>query len=398
MHKMEKPSFKATQNVHIDTQLAHCGLNPRANFGFVNPPVVHASTVVFDSVETMQNRSAPYSYGRRGTPTTDALTQALCTLENAAGVALAPSGLAAISLALLSVTKAGAHILVADSVYDPTRYVCDHFLKRFDVAVTYYDPLIGDNIVGLCRDNTVAIFTESPGSRTFEVQDIPAICAVARPRDIAVIMDNTWATPLHCKPLALGVDLSIQAGTKYIGGHSDIMLGTIAANEIYWPALSDLCGNTGMTAGPDDVYLALRGLRTMGVRLERHHKNTMAVINWLRTHDKVHRILYPALAEDPGHTIWRRDFTGATGLFGVELVPARQSSVHAFLDSLRYFGLGFSWGGFESLIMPCDKTPRTVRPHDDTYPLLRLHVGLEDPRDLIDDLAQGLARVEVVGP
>ncbi len=381
----------------VDTLLVHSGVEPIANQGFVNPPVIHASTVLFDSVETMLNKTAPYTYGRRGTPTTQALCAPLAALENAAGVALTPSGLAAISMALLCVARAQTHILVSDSVYGPTRYVCDTFLTRLGIETEYYDPLAGAAIDDLCRTNTVAIFAESPGSQTFEVQDIPAIAKVARARDIPLVMDNTWASPLYCRPLALGVDLSVQAGTKYIGGHSDVMLGYVAANEKWWPALHDTCTNMGIHAAPDDVYLALRGLRTMGVRLERHQRNALAVIDWLQEHPLVHRILYPALAADAGHEIWRRDFSGASGLFGVELVPATKRSVHRCLDSLRLFGLGYSWGGYESLVIPCyTQSYRSVRFHDDTYPLLRLHVGLEDPRDLIADLEQGLDKIETV--
>lgn len=375
-----------------DTLLVQAGRHPHENHGFVNPPVIHASTVLFPDVETMLSGKQTYVYGRRGTPTSAGLEEAVSALEGAAGTALTPSGLAAISLALQSCLSAGDHLLVADTVYGPNRRFCDAVLARFGVEVSYYDPLDLDALKAAFKPNTRAIFTEAPGSLTFEMQDIPATAAIAREHDAIVLMDNTWATPLYFKPIEHGVDLSIQAGTKYIVGHSDVMIGTVAASERAYGALKQCHGDLGLHVGPDDVYLALRGLRTMGVRLERHMKNALEVAGWLSDRDDVTRVLYPALPDAPGHDIWKRDFTGASGLFSFELKPCPDEAVHAFLDALQYFGLGYSWGGFESLATWARPKPlRTATSWDAAGPLIRIHVGLEDPADLIADLEQALA-------
>lgn len=368
------------------------GRDPAANHGFVNPPVIHASTVCFESTEVMHSGSAPYHYGRRGTPTTDALTSALTDLEGAAGTVLTPSGLAACSLALLAAVKTGDHILITDSVYQPTRHFSSTVLEPMGIEVEYYDPLIGSDIASLFKDNTTVVFTEAPGSQTFEMQDIPAIAKVAHEKGALVILDNTWGTPLHFKSFEKGVDITIQAGTKYIVGHSDVMLGTVSANEKAWPRLIEVHGAMGYHVGPNDVYLALRGLRTMGVRLAQHQKSALEIAKWLETRPEVERVLYPALESDPGHALWKRDFTGACGLFGVILKDASKAQACALLDSLELFGLGYSWGGFESLALYANpSTSRTATEWNESGALIRLHIGLENVNDLKADLENGLA-------
>ncbi|HVV91912.1 MAG TPA: cystathionine beta-lyase [Hyphomicrobiales bacterium] len=374
-----------------NTRLVSAGRDPADYHGFVNPPVYHASTVVYPTADDFFAHRGRYQYGRRGTPTSEGLTDAVAEIEGGAGAVLAPSGLAAITTALLSVVGAGDHLLVADSVYGPTRAFCSGVLKRLGVETTYYDPTIGDGIAALMRDNTRAVFTESPGSLTFEVQDIPAIAAVAHARGACVLMDNTWATPLYFRAHDHGVDLSIQAGTKFLSGHSDVMIGTISANAEWWPRLIETHGLIGQHVGPDDVYLALRGFRTLGVRLERHQESGLRVARFLSEHPDVARVLHPALPGAPGHDLWRRDFTGACGLFAVELKPRSDAAIRAFLDALRLFAMGYSWGGFESLCIATDPRPiRTATTWQADGPMLRLHIGLEDVDDLIADLAGAL--------
>ncbi|MBB4301480.1 cystathionine beta-lyase [Rhodobium orientis] len=387
------PDRKTTHARRPATVLAHSGRNHGENRYFVNPPVIHASTVLYDSVEAMQVRTQPYTYGRQGTPTSEALETALNDLEGAAGTCLAPSGLAAISVALLSMLGAGDHLLMIDTVYAPTRNVCETVLKRMGVETTYFDPAIGSGIADLIRDNTRLIFLEAPGSLTFEMVDIPAFVDVAKARGIRTAIDNTWATPLFYRPLENGIDLSIQAGTKYIVGHSDVMLGTVSANEATFPDLKATHRALGQHVGPDDVYLALRGLRTMAVRLERHMESALKVARWLQGRPEVVTVRHPGLETDPGHAIWKRDFSGACGLFAFELQPSvPATAVAAFLDTLELFGLGYSWGGFESLAILAKPGPnRTATRYDDTNPLIRVHIGLEDPQDLIEDLETGFA-------
>ncbi|HYJ44872.1 MAG TPA: cystathionine beta-lyase [Xanthobacteraceae bacterium] len=376
------------------TRLVVGGRDPAANHGFVNPPVHHVSTVLYPTAEDFLARRARYLYGRRGTPTSEALEDALRALEGpeCAGVALLPSGLAAISTALLAVLNAGDHLLVTDSVYQPTRKFCDGILKRYGVATTYYDPLIGGGIDALIQPNTRAVFVEAPGSLSFEIQDIPAIAAAAHAKGAAVLMDNTWATPLYFRAFDKGVDLSIQAATKYIGGHSDVMLGTVSANAATWARLADTVHALGLCVGPDDVYLGLRGLRTMGVRLAQHHQAGLKVARWLRERPEIAFVLHPALDSCPGHVLWRRDFSGASGLFSVVFKPVAQTAVNAFLDELSLFGIGASWGGFESLAIPFDCAPiRTATKWAPGGPTVRIHIGLEDIDDLIGDLERGFA-------
>ena len=382
------PAFKPA------TRLVLGGRDPVANHGFVNPPVHHVSTVLYPTAEDFLARRARYLYGRRGTPTSEALEDALRALEgpDCAGVALLPSGLAAISTALLAVLKAGDHLLVTDSVYQPTRKFCDGMLKRYGVTATYYDPLIGGGIAALIQPNTRAVFVEAPGSLSFEIQDVPAIAAAAHAKGAVVLMDNTWATSLYFRAFEKGVDLSIQAATKYIGGHSDVMLGTVSANKATWERLADTVHALGLCVGPDDVYLGLRGLRTMGVRLAQHHQAGMKVARWLAERPEIACVLHPALESCPGHALWRRDFSGASGLFSIVFKPVAQTAVNAFLNELTLFGIGASWGGFESLAIPFDCAPiRTATKWAPGGPTVRIHIGLEEIDDLIDDLERGFA-------
>jgi len=378
----------------------HAGRDPDEHFGFVNPPVYHASTVLYPTAEDQVAHRSRYQYGRRGTPTTEALQQALAAIEGdaCAGVALLPSGLSAVSTALMAVAGASDHILVTDSVYRPTRTFCDSVFKRMGVETTYYDPLIGREIAKLFKPNTRAVFTEAPGSQSFEMQDIPAIAAVAHEKGAYVLMDNTWATPLYFRSLEHGVDLSIQAGTKYIGGHSDIMFGCVSAHAETWANLKDVAGTLGLCVGPDDVYLALRGLRTLGVRLERHNKSALQIASWLEKRPEVKRVMHPGLASDHGHAIWMRDFTGASGLFSVVVNPCSEAAVYAFMNALTLFGIGYSWGGFESLVIQFNCTEyRTATRWAPGGPTLRFHIGLEDSGDLIADLDRGFAAMKKAG-
>ena len=376
------------------TQVVTGGRDPASYHGFVNPPVYHASTVLYPSAEDYVAHRAHYQYGRRGTPTTEALQFALQELEGrqCAHVALLPSGLAAISAALLSVVHAGDHVLVTDSAYGPTRTFCDQILTRLGVAISYYDPLAGAAIAELMRPDTRAVYLESPGSLSFEMQDVGAIAAAAHAKGALVLMDNTWASPIYFRPLEHGVDLSIQAGTKYIGGHSDVMLGTVSANDTAAANLKNTVRFSGLCVGPDDVYLGLRGLRTLAVRLDRHFQSGLAVARWLEQRPEVLRLLHPAMASHPGHALWKRDFAGASGLFSVVLKPVPQKAVYAFLDELRLFGIGASWGGYESLAIPFDCTPiRTATRWAPGGPGVRFHIGLEAVEDLLADLEGGFA-------
>ncbi len=377
-----------------ETKLVTAGRDTKAQKGFVNPPVVHGSTVLYPTADDLHAHRGEFQYGRHGTPTTKALQEALMALEGrqCAGVGLAPSGLSAISTALLAVLKAGDHLLVCDNTYRPSRNFCNGLLARYGVEITYFDPLIGAGIAALFKPNTRAVLVEAPGSQTFEMPDIPAIAAVAHARDALVIDDNTWATPLYHRSLDQGVDISMQAATKYIGGHSDIMFGTISANARAWPMIAEAIRLLGVCAGPDDVFLALRGLRTLAVRLAQHQRSALEMARWLATRPEVVKVLHPALETDPGHAIWRRDFTGASGLFSIVLKPAPQKAVDALLDAVKLFGMGYSWGGFESLVIPfdCDGY-RTATKWAPGGPTLRLHVGLENVEDLKADLERGFA-------
>lgn len=385
-----------------DTLLTHLGRNPEAQHGAINPPVYHASTILAKDMAEWIARRDPerrfdgktVRYGLHGTPTTFALEELLARIEGGYRAFVVSSGLAAITAPLQALLSAGDHCLMVDSVYGPGRAFCEGTLKRCGVETTYYDPLIGEGIARLIRPNTRVVYCEAPGSLTFEMQDIPAIAAAAHRHGAFVLMDNTWATPYLFRSFEHGVDVSIHAATKYIGGHSDIMLGAVICNEASFMTVREGSAEIGHSAAPDDVFFALRGMRTLSVRLERHQRNALEVAQWLQTRPEVSRVLYPALPEDPGHAIWKRDFLGACGLFGVVLKPAPQEAVHAFIDALDLFGIGASWGGFESLIEPANPARiRTATRWQAEGPLVRIHVGLEDPQDLIADLAQGLGRL-----
>lgn len=374
-----------------NTRLAHIGNDPRDYHGFVNPPVVHASTVLFPDAETMAGHKQKYTYGTRGTPTSDALGAAIDALEGSAGTIAVPSGLAAVVVPMLAFLSAGDHVLIVDSVYFPTRRFADTMLKRMGVEVEYYEPELGADIALRMKATTKVVFTESPGSNTFEMQDIPAIVEAAHAGGAVVMMDNTWATPLFFKPLEHGVDISIHAATKYPAGHSDVLSGTVSANEKCWERLYDTYLTLGVCAGPDDVYQVLRGLRTMGVRLERHQQSALEIAQWLEGRDDVARVLHPALPSHPGHEIWKRDFSGASGIFSIVLNGGGKEQAHAFLDALEIFGLGYSWGGFESLAVHVSLGDRVVAKAPEEGPVIRLQIGLEDVEDLKADIEKGLA-------
>lgn len=383
-----KKRAKNSESWGPDTLLAHAGLDPHAYHGFVNPPLVRASTVLFESVDAMLGRrGARYSYGLSNTPTIEALTDALTRLDNAAGTVLVPSGLAAITVAILAAAKPGTRILLPDNVYFPARRFADETLPGLGIETVYYDPLIGGGIAELL-DGASVLFLEAPGSHSFEMPDMPPMIAAAKAAGITTMIDNTWATPVIFKPLDFGIDIAIYAGTKYQGGHSDVMLGSISANEAAWPALKTLHRNLGLQAGTEEIWLTLRGLRTMGVRLDRHEKSALEVARWLQGRPEVARVLHPALPDDPGHAIWKRDFGRSNGLFAFVL-NGDDSQCKAFLDALELIGLGYSWGGFESLAALGELTHcRTVRPWTEG-PLVRLHVGLEDVADIEADLERG---------
>jgi len=374
-----------------DTLLVHGG---RTATGPVNPPVSRASTILFKDLAaydaTRGDRFGDLRYGVHGTDTLFALEQALTRLEGCHRAIVLPSGLAAVTAALTAVVKAGDHLLMVDTAYGPTRAFCDGLLSRNEVETTYYDPLIGADIAGFIRANTRAIFCESPGSLTFEVQDVPAIAKVAHAHSIPVLLDNTWASPLFFDALAHGVDISIQAATKYLCGHSDVMMGTIATTERWWRPVRDVVADFGFSTSPDDCYLVLRGMRTLGVRMRHQMQSALTVARWLQTQPGVRRVLHPGLPDDPGHALWSRDFTGSSALFGVELAAGSQAALTIFIDTLELFGIGSSWGGYESLALPARLT-RTARPFPLSGMLVRLHIGLEDPDDLIADLAKALS-------
>ena len=377
------------------TRLVEGGRRKEWRGRLVNPPVERASTILFDraaELETHRARLGSYHYGLQGTATHWALSEALTALEpGAAGTALYSSGLAAITTALLAMLKPGDDLLVTDSVYGPTRHFCDSFLKRYGVVTRYYDPLIGAGTEQLISDATRVIVLESPGSMTMEVQDVPAICAVAKERGIVTLIDNTWATPLLFPALAAGVDVSILAATKYVGGHADLLLGTVTATAEHFDRLQRMSWDLGHAVSADDAFLASRGLRTMAVRLKQHEESALEIARWLKEQPRVGRVLHPALPDCPGHDIWKRDFTGSSGLFSFELEDASATERETFVESRELFGIGFSWGGYESLAIPVD--PRRAVSEAPAPNLIRLHVGLEDPADLIADLSRAFKTV-----
>ena len=381
-----------------DTLLIHSGRDPQKHAGLVNTPVFRGSTVLFPDVESYERRDPDnykvMRYGIHGTPTTFALEEAVAQLEGGHAAVAVPSGLAAIAAALAAFAKTGAHILVSDSAYGPTRNFCDRRLKSFGVEIQYYDPLIGAGIEKLIKPSTTAVFCEAPGSLTFEMQDIPAIAAAAHAKNIPLLADNTWGTPLFFPAFERGVDVSIHAATKYIAGHSDAMMGIVTTNEKYWLPVRRAVADYGYCVSPDDCFLALRGLRTISVRMQRQQESAIRIARWLESLPDVARVLYPALESDPGHAVWKRDFRGAASLFGVILKPRSDAGVAAMINALELFGIGSSWGGFESLAIRADvRKIRTATPWNPGGPLLRFHIGLEDPDDLIADLEQGFTRM-----
>ena len=390
-----------SEKVRKETEVLYAGRHPERYGGVVNVPVYHASTVLSSSLSqwaeramARQRREPGIYYGRFGTPTIDCLADAIAQMEGAVGSFLYPSGVAAVSAALLSVLSAGDHLLIVDCVYSPTRHTALNLLKRYGVSVSFVSSTANESIESAFLPNTKAIFIESPGSLTFEMQDIAAICEMAHRKGAVVLADNTWSTPLLCQTLALGVDLSIIAATKYIVGHSDAMLGIVSASERCYEQLRSTTYDLGQTAGPDDCYLGQRGLRTMAVRLKEHQKNAMALVEWFSRQPEITTIRYPAWPEDPGYHLWQRDFSGACGLFSVWIKPVSEEALSALVDHLQFFGIGASWGGYESLVMPFELS--SVRTYaDQAYEGigLRFHAGLENAQDLIDDLSQGFDRM-----
>lgn len=376
------------------TLLVHAGREPFEQHGFVNTPIYRGSTVLYATTDDLLHRRGRYSYGTKGTPTTEALETAWTALTGAAGTVLAPSGLAAVTVSLMSCLKAGDHLLVTDSVYLPTRQFCHGMLKKFGVETTFYDPSIGAGIESLMRPNTRAVFTEAPGSQSLEMQDIPAIAEVAHRYGAVVLMDNTWATPLLFPPHERGVDIAIEAGTKYLSGGSDLLLGLVSANERCFKDLRAAYETFAMCPGPEDVFLGLRGLRTMALRLREHEKQALEMARWLAARPEVARVLHPALESYEGHEIWKRDFKGSSGLFSVILRPCSDKALAAMLDGLSLFGMGYSWGGFESLVIPFNcANYRSATTWEPGGHALRFHIGLEDLGDLKRDLDAGFARL-----
>lgn len=380
------------QSLKPETQLV-AAAKEYAEHGFVNPAVYRASTVLFPTYAALKDEnSQPYTYGREGTPTSRALESAIAMLEQGHKARVCSSGLAAVTVSLLAFLKAGDHLLMTDSAYFPARRFADGMLKRYGVKTTYYDPAIGPAISGMMRPSTRVIYAESPGSQTMEVQDIPALAEAARKAGAVLIVDNTWGAGHYLKPLTLGANVSLQAATKYLVGHSDAMLGCVTTDAGNWDAFAKTFKEMGQFAGPDDMYLALRGIRTLDVRMQRHMNNALEMADWLRGRQEVADVLHPGLPNASGHALWKRDFTGSSGLFSVILKTQSEKAAAAMLDGLKLFGMGYSWGGYESLAIPF--TPhRTAKPWSAKGICLRLHIGLENPQDLKADLAEGFARL-----
>ena len=391
---MAKLSDETRASLRRRSRLVNLGRDAEFSQGFINVPPFRGSTILYPDVATLKSRAQRFTYGTRGTPTTNVLGSAWTDLTGAAGTVLLPSGLAAIVVALMTGLSAGDHMLMADTVYEPTRVFADKTLQRLGVETTYYDPLIGGGVAALMRPNTKVVFTESPGSETFEVQDVPAIADVAHAHGACVILDNTWATPLFFSPHAHGVDMAVEAGTKYLSGHADLLLGLVSANERWFARLHYCAGTMAIPASPEDVFLALRGLRTMELRLKEAERQGLALARWLCERPEVLRVIHPALPDHPGHSLWKRDFSGSSGVFSIVLKPAPEAAVAAFLDGLELFGLGYSWGGYESLAIPFDCTKhRTATRFAPGGPTVRFTVGLEDIEDLKEDLDRGFARL-----
>jgi cysteine-S-conjugate beta-lyase len=391
---MTKLTDETRASLKRRSRLVHLGRDGEQSQGFINVPPFRGSTVLYPDVATLTSRAQRYTYGTHGTPTTDALCAAWTDIAGAAGTALVPSGLAAIMVALMTALGAGDNLLITDSAYAPARGFANTILKRMGIETTYYDPQVGAGIEALMRPNTRAVLTESPGSQSLEIQDVPAIAEVAHAHGACVLMDNTWATPLFFPPHIHGVDLAIEAGTKYLSGHSDLLIGLVSANEAWFQRLHRTVDQMAIPPGPEDVFLALRGLRTMELRLREAERQGLALARWLEGRPEVLRVIHPALPDHPGHRLWKRDFTGSSGLFSIVLKPASEAAVAAFLDGLELFGLGYSWAGYESLAVPFDCTSyRTATQWAPGGPAIRFSVGLEDIEDLKADLERGFARL-----
>ena len=391
---MAKLTDETRASLKRRSRLVNLGRDVEVSEGFINVPPFRGSTVLYPDVATLKSRAQRFTYGTRGTPTTEALCSAWTDLSGAAGTVLAPSGLAAIVVALMTALSAGDHLLVTDSVYEPSRTFADKTLRRFGIETSYYDPTIGAGIDALIRPNTKAVLTESPGSQTLEMQDIPAIAEVAHSHGACMILDNTWATPLFFSPHAHGVDLAVEAGTKYLSGHADLLLGLVSANAQWFERLHRAIHLMAIPPGAEDVFLALRGLRTMELRLREAERQGLALAQWLSDRPEVLRVIYPALPDHPGHALWKRDYSGASGLFSIVLKPVSEAAVAAFLDGLELFGLGYSWGGYQSLALPFDCTAtRTATRFAPGGPTVRFSVGLEDIEDLKADLDRGFKRL-----
>lgn len=383
------------------TKIVTAGRHPHDNHGVVNPPVYHASTILAPTLRAREERQRQrmdgertVAYGRSGTPTTFALEDAVNAVEGGDHCNVFSSGAAAVAAVLIAYVESGDHILVADTVYGPTRRFCDGMLARFGVETTFYDPAIGAGIADLMSERTRLVYAESPGSLTFEMMDFAAVADVAHKHGAFAAIDNTWASPLYFKPFEHGADISIQAGTKYIVGHSDVMIGTVATTNEAWEALRQNYAMLGQAAGPDDIYLAQRGFRTLSVRMARHWENGVALAQWLAAQPEVEVVMHPALADDPGHQLWQRDYSGASGLFGVTMKPVGRPALEAMIDPLELYGIGSSWGGYESLVILTDPNAiRTTAPWPHEGPTLRFHAGLEDIDDLIADLDAGFQRL-----
>lgn len=395
---MSAPVSTLSKSLSPSTVLAHAARRPDQHHGMVNTPIYRGSTILASSLHEWESRKTPdnpyASYGRFGTPTTAALEEMVAQIEGGYRSIVLPSGLAACTHAILAFVSTGDHVLLSDSVYGPVRAFAESVLVRLGIDVEFYDPAIGAGIAQLLRPRTRVVYVESPGSVTFEMQDIPAIASAAHEAGAFVIMDNTWATPVFFKPFLHGVDVSVQAGTKYLVGHSDAILGVATANERAWPLLRKGVQDFGQTVGPDDIFLALRGMRTLPLRLQQHWSTGEHLARMLATHPLVERVMHPALPEDPGHAIWQRDFTGASGLFAIALQPMPEQALAAFFDTLQLFGIGLSWGGYESLVLPMSAPRRNAATWPLKGPIVRIHAGLEDPQDLSNDLIRGLGAAQ----